>query len=40
MDVNIGSKITRKSHGLRDWGIENVFGDVYLSVEWCDLYDL
>ena len=26
VDVNIGSKITRKRRELRDWGIENTFG--------------
>ena len=35
MDVNIGSKITRKRRELRDWDIENTFGVVYVSVEWC-----
>ena len=33
MDVNIGSKLTQKRHELCDWGIENTFGLVYLSVE-------
>ena len=28
-------KITRKRRELRDWGIENTFGIVYLSVEYC-----
>ena len=32
MDVNIGSKINLKCCELRDWGIENMFGVVYLSV--------
>ena len=32
MDVNIGSKITRARRGIRDWGIENTIGVVYLSV--------
>ena len=29
----IGSKITRKRREHRDWGIENTFGVVYLSVK-------
>ena len=33
MDVNIGSKITRKRHELHDRGIESMFRVVYLSVE-------
>ena len=37
VDVNIGSEITRK---LCDWGIENTFGVVYLSVEKSVIYDL
>ena len=40
MDVNNGSKITRKRHELCDWGIENMFGVVYLSLEKCLMYDL
>ena len=34
MDVNIGNKITRKRCELRDWGTENAFGVVCLSVEF------
>ena len=33
MDVNINSKITRKHCELGDWGIENMFGVIYLPVE-------
>ena len=33
MDLNIGSKITRKRREIRYLGIENTFRVVYLSVE-------
>ena len=32
MDFNICCKITRKPRGIHDWGIENTFRVVYLSV--------
>ena len=40
MNVNIGSKITRKRRELSDCGIENTFGVVYRSVQQCVIYDL
>ena len=38
MDVNNSSKITRKRCELHDWGIESMFGVVYLSVQLCVIY--
>ena len=40
MDINLSSKITGKFGELHDWGIENTFGVVYLSVEECVISNL